>query len=128
MSEKEVEIIRYYENELGWVPPFVEMFAKHAPGPLEGYMVMRRAVMEDPPKGALPRKTKEMLFSILDSVTGEANGAKAHARAAIAAGLTPEELAEGYAIAVIVTGITTMCKGGADSIRVAEEEQRKRKK
>jgi hypothetical protein len=38
--------------------------------------------------GALPIKIKEMLFSILDSVTGEGNGAKAHAKAAIDAGLT----------------------------------------
>jgi alkylhydroperoxidase/carboxymuconolactone decarboxylase family protein YurZ len=82
--------------------------------------------MKDSTEGGLPRTVKEMLFSILDAVTGESTGAQAHARAAVAAGLTPAELAEGYAIAVMVTGITTMCKGGADSIRAAEEEQKER--
>lgn len=69
------EIIRYCEKELGWVPPFVRVFARYTPESLDGYLTMRRAVMKEPPQGALPKKTKEVLFSILDSVTGEANGA-----------------------------------------------------
>jgi alkylhydroperoxidase/carboxymuconolactone decarboxylase family protein YurZ len=126
MGSPAEEIIRYYEKELGWVPPFVRVFARYTPGSLDGYLTMRRAVMKEPPQGALPKKTKEMLFSILDSVTGEADGARAHAKSAIDAGLTVEELAEGYAIAVMVTGITTMCKGGVGAIEAAEERLKER--
>jgi alkylhydroperoxidase/carboxymuconolactone decarboxylase family protein YurZ len=104
------EFIRYYEKELGWVPPFVRIFARYT----------------EPPQGALPKKTKEMLFSILDCVTGEANGARAHAKSAIDAGLKVEELAEGFVIAVMVTGITTMCKGGVAAIEAAEERLKER--
>jgi len=63
---------------------------------------MRKEVLKEPPAGALSRKIKEMLFSILDCVTGEVNGAKTHARAAIDAGLSMEELVEGFIIAIMV--------------------------
>ena len=115
------ETVQYYEKELGWVPPFVIILAKYSPGALDGYLTMRKEVFKEPPEGALPRKTKEMLFTILDCVTGEVNGAKAHARAAIDAGLTMEELVEGFIIAIITTGITTMCKAGVEAINAAEE-------
>ncbi len=120
------EFIRYYEKELGWVPPFVRIFARYTPGSLDGVLTMRREVMKEPPQGALPKKTKEMLFSILDCVTGEANGARAHAKSAIDAGLKVEELVEGFVIAVMVTGITTMCKGGVAAIEAAEERLKER--
>jgi len=123
---REEEIIQYYEKELGWVPSFVKVLAKYSPGSLDGYLTMRREAMKEPPAGALPIKIKEMLFSILDSVTGEGNGAKAHAKAAIDAGLTMEELVEGFVIAIMVTGITTMCKAGVDAINAAEERFKER--
>jgi alkylhydroperoxidase/carboxymuconolactone decarboxylase family protein YurZ len=123
---REEEIIQYYEKELGWVPSFVKVLAKYSPGSLDGYLTMRREVLKEPPAGALPIKIKEMLFSILDSVTGEGNGAKAHAKAAIDAGLTMEELVEGFVIAIMVTGITTMCKAGVDAINAAEERFKER--
>lgn len=126
MGHPAEKIIRYYEEELGWVPPFVRIFSQYAPGSLDGYLTMRRAVMQEPPQGALPKKTKEMLFSILDCVTGEANGARAHAKSAIDAGLKVEELVEGFAIAVMVTGMPTMCKGGVAAIEAAEERFKER--
>lgn len=121
MSDRETDFLEYYEKELGWAPPFVKVLAKYSPGALDGYLTMRKEVMHEPPRGALPRKIKEMLFTILDCVTGEVNGAKAHARAAVDAGLTTEELVEGLVIAVMVTGIPTMCKAGVDAIGAAEE-------
>jgi len=127
MNKKEEETIRYYEKELGWVPPFVKILAKYSPCSLDGYLTMRKDVLKEPPQGALSRKVKEMLFSILDCVTGEVNGAKAHARAAIDAGLTMEELVEGFVIAIMVSGITTMCKAGVEAINAAEERFNKKK-
>ena len=53
-------------------------------------------------------------------VTGEVNGAKAHAQAAIENGLTVNQLVEGFVIAVMVTGITTMCKAGVEAVKAAK--------
>jgi alkylhydroperoxidase/carboxymuconolactone decarboxylase family protein YurZ len=128
MNKKEEETIRYYEKELGWVPPFGEILAKYSPGSLDGYLTMRKEVLKELPPGALPRKIKEMLFTILDCVNGEVNGAKAHARAAIDAGLTIEELVEGFVVAIMVTGITTMCKAGVEAINAAEQRFKERNK
>ncbi len=121
MDNNEKDIIEYYEKELGWVPPFVKIFAKYTPGSLDGYLKMRKDILKDHPQGGLPRKTKEMLFTILDCVTGEVNGAKAHAKAAIDAGMKMEELVEGFVIAAMVTGMTTMCIAGVEAINAAEE-------
>jgi alkylhydroperoxidase/carboxymuconolactone decarboxylase family protein YurZ len=120
MNQKEEATIRYYEQELGWVPPFVRVLAKYSPGSLDGYLAMRRAVSRTPPEGALPKKIKDLIFAILDCVAGDANGAKAHAVAAIDAGLTMNELVEGFVIAAMVTGIPTLCNLGVQAIDAAE--------
>jgi len=56
----------------------------------------------------------------LDSLDDEVIGAKAHAIAAIEAGLTMEELVEAFVIVTIVKGINVLCKMGVEAIKVAE--------
>lgn len=121
MNKKEEETIRYYEKQLGWVPPFVKVLAKYSPGALDGYMAMRKEVSKEPPEGALPKKIKDLIFTILDCLMGDVNGAKAHAVAAVDAGLTMKELVEGFVIAAMVTGIPTLCNLGVQAISAAEE-------
>ncbi|NRT92045.1 alkylhydroperoxidase/carboxymuconolactone decarboxylase family protein YurZ [Clostridium beijerinckii] len=62
-----------------------------------------------------------MIFTILDSLDDEVSGAKAHAVAAVEAGLTMEELVEAYVIVTIVKGINVLCKTGTQAIKAAEE-------
>ncbi len=123
MADKESssELLRYYREELKWNPPFAEAMEKYTPKALEGYLGMRQAVNE----GALPSKTVELLFTILDSLDDETAGAKAHAIAAIDAGLTVQELVEAFNIVTIVKGINVMCKSGVAAIEAAEEHSRK---
>jgi len=121
MNKKEKETIQYYEKQLGWVPPFVKVLAKYSPGALDGYLAMRKEVSKEPPEGALPKKYKDLIFTILDCVSGELHGAQAHAVAAVDAGLTMKELVEGFVIAVMVTGIPTLCNLGVQAINAAEE-------
>ena len=71
--------------------------------------------------GHLPKKTRELIFTILDSLDDEASGAKAHAVAAIEAGLTMEELVEAFLIVTIVKGINVLCKTGVEAIEAAEK-------
>lgn len=110
------DILKYYKEELKWNPPFAEALSKYAPDGLKGYLTMRQSVQD----GHLPKSTKELIFTILDSLDDEVSGAKAHAVAAIEAGLTMEELTEAFVIVTIVKGINVLCKSGVEAIKAAE--------
>ncbi|MCI1995140.1 MAG: carboxymuconolactone decarboxylase family protein [Clostridium luticellarii] len=110
-------ILDYYKNELKWNPPFAEILSKYSPNGLKGYLVMRESIQ----KGHLPKKTSELIFTILDSLDDEASGARAHAVAAVEAGLTMEELVEAFVIVTIVKGINVLCKTGVQAIEAAEK-------
>ncbi|MDR3598349.1 GNAT family N-acetyltransferase [Clostridium sp.] len=116
-DNKTDDILSYYKNELKWNPPFAEIFSKYSKDALKGYLVMRESVQN----AHLPKKTSELIFTILDSLDDEVSGAKAHAVAAIEAGLTMEELVEAFVIVTIVRGINVMCKAGSEAIKAAEE-------
>ncbi|PWL55765.1 MAG: carboxymuconolactone decarboxylase [Clostridium cadaveris] len=111
------KILDYYKNDLKWDPPFAEVLSKYAPEGLKGYLVMRESVQN----GKLPKKTRELIFTILDSLDNETSGAKSHAVAAIEAGLTMEELVEAFVIVTIVKGINVLCNSGVEAIKAAEE-------
>ncbi|WP_411675850.1 carboxymuconolactone decarboxylase family protein [Caproicibacter sp.] len=115
------DLLEYYRNILHWNPPFAQILSRYAPDGLRGYLGMRDAVQN----GALPAATREMLFSILDSIADEESGAKAHAAAAIRAGMTMEELTEAFLIVTIARGINVLCKTGTKALRSAEEEAAK---
>ena len=83
---------------------------------MEGYFTIRKSVQD----GELPRKTVELIFTILDSLDDEGSGAKAHAVAAIEAGQTVKELVEAFNIVTIVKGINVLCKTGIGAIKAAE--------
>jgi alkylhydroperoxidase/carboxymuconolactone decarboxylase family protein YurZ len=110
-------IINYYKDELKWNPPFAEILSKYSPDGLKGYLVMRESIQN----GHLPKKTRELIFTILDSLDDEVSGAKAHAIAAIEAGLTMEELVEAFIIVTIVKGVNVLCKTGVEAIKAAEK-------
>lgn len=111
------EILRYYKDVLKWDPPFAELLSRYSPEGLSGYLQMRESVQNGP----LPEKTRELLFTILDSLDDETSGARAHAVAAVKAGLTMEELTEAFVIVTIVKGINVLCKSGVEALRAAEE-------
>ncbi|KEI04418.1 carboxymuconolactone decarboxylase family protein [Clostridium botulinum] len=110
-------ILNYYKDELKWNPPFAEVLSKYSPNGLKGYLVMRECIQN----GHLSKKTRELIFTILDSLDDEVSGAKAHAVAAIEAGLTMEELVEAFVIVTIVKGINVLCKTGVEAIKAAEK-------
>ena len=110
-------ILKYYKEELKWNPPFAEIMSKYSPDSLKGYLTMREAVQN----GKLPKKTRELIFTILDSLDDEVSGAKAHAAQAIEAGLSMEELVEAFTIVTIVRGVNVLVKTGVEAIKAAEE-------
>ena len=60
-------------DNCGTVPDGFKMLLHHAPGAFAGYGMMRSSIMKD---GALDLKTKELIFTLLDTVLGAAAGAK----------------------------------------------------
>lgn len=111
------DVLNYYKDELKWNPPFADALSKYSPNGLKGYLVMRESIQN----GHLPKKTRELIFTILDSLDDEVSGAKAHAVSAVEAGLTMEELVEAFLIVTIVKGINVLCKTGVEAIKSAEE-------
>jgi len=79
--DKQNDILKYYKEELKWNPPFADIFSSYAPEALDGYLQMRECVQN----GKLSPKTRELIFTILDTLDGELEGAKAHAKKAITA-------------------------------------------
>ena len=91
----------------GRLPEQFQLLHKHAPGAFAGYGLMRSFVMQDRPEGALDLKTKELIFTLLDTLQGDPKGATNHGRAAMKLGLTAAELAEGLVQVIMVGGIST---------------------
>lgn len=110
-------MMEYFRDELKWNPPFAKILSRYAPGSLKGYLTMREAVQNGP----LPKATRELIFCLLDSIDDEESGAKAHAVAAIEAGLSMEELAEAFLILTIDRGINVLYKTGTKAMEAAEK-------
>jgi hypothetical protein len=85
---------------------------------------MRSALMRDRADGgALDLKTKELLFTVLDTLHGDLNGALNHGLTAMKMGLSLPELAEGLVQVLMVGGITTWNNVGQKVMRACEEWQ-----
>jgi alkylhydroperoxidase/carboxymuconolactone decarboxylase family protein YurZ len=113
--------IASFEATHGGVPASFQPLLRHAPGAFAGYGLMRASLMRDRDAGgALDLKTKELVFTLLDTLVGQTRGAKAHAANAIRLGLTLPELAEGLVQCVMVGGITVWNLTGAEVMAHAE--------
>ncbi len=103
----------HFMQTLGNVPEPIRAMMEHVPEHFVGYLQFREAVYRGPENGGqLDLKTKELLYTVLDIVTGNEDGAKNHGRAAFAAGMTSGELAEACMQVMHVCGVTTWGKTG----------------
>jgi AhpD family alkylhydroperoxidase len=97
----------HFMETLGNIPEPIRAMIDYAPGYFEGYLKMREYIYREPPQGALDLKTKELIYVILDIVTGNQHGAENHLQAGMKHGLTTAELAEACMQVIHVCGITT---------------------
>ena len=103
----------HFMETLGNLPEPIRAMMEHVPEEFAGYLKFREAVYRTPAAGAhLDLKTKEFLYTVLDIVTGNLEGAKNHGHAAFLAGMTSGELAEGCMQVMHVCGVTTWGKTG----------------
>ena len=115
MAKRSKELQRaldHFIGTLGNIPEPIRAMADYAPEALIGYTRTRSYLMRRPPEGALDMRTKELVYVLLDVVTGNLAGAKNHLHAAMREGLTVAQLAEALMQTMAVCGITTWGQTG----------------
>lgn len=116
--------IKHFKETMGHLPVQMQTLSSNMPEVFAGYMDIRQWVMREPPVGAMPRKYKHLIFTLLDCVYGNGPGAENHARAALRRGLTVDELLEGMGQVLIVGGIGVYGTTGfrvLDNVLASEE-------
>src|SRR4030081_1191348 len=78
-------------------PPSPQTLGKYFPGMLEAHRALGAAAAQG---GPLDERTRELILLGAFTATRQEGGFKSHARRAIAAGATPEELRQAVAIAM----------------------------
>ena len=111
-SKELQETLDHYMGTLGNIPEPIRAMCDYAPEALMGYTRTRKYLMRRPPEGALDMRTKELVYVLLDVVTGNLSGAKNHLHAAMREGLTVPQLAEALMQTMAVCGITTWGQAG----------------
>ncbi len=120
--QTEVERARaHYLSVLGVIPEPIRAMAEYAPEALVAYQHFKDYLYKPPGEAALDLKTKELIYVVLDTATGNLPGANNHLRAAVNEGLTVPELAEALIQVMNVCGITTW---GQTGYKVLDEARR----
>jgi alkylhydroperoxidase/carboxymuconolactone decarboxylase family protein YurZ len=111
----------HYLQVLGVLPEPIRALAEYAPEALVAYQQFKDYLYKPPGEAALDLKTKELIYVVLDTATGNLAGANNHLRAAVEQGLTVPELAEAMVQVMNVCGITTF---GQTGYKVLDEARR----
>jgi alkylhydroperoxidase/carboxymuconolactone decarboxylase family protein YurZ len=111
----------HYLEVLGVLPEPIRAMAEYAPEALVAYQHFKDYLYKPPGEAALDLKTKELIYVVLDTATGNLAGANNHLRAALNEGLTVPELAEALIQVMNVCGITTW---GQTGYKVLDEARR----
>lgn len=111
----------YYKN-----PEVMENFkllAKYRPEVFQGYMALRQGAFNTGEDAALPRKMKELIILAIEVATRKVNPPPVgHAKLALEAGATVEEIAEVLSLCIMITGMISFQEAGRYVLRFAEEE------
>ena len=103
----------HFQETLGNLPEPIRAMMEHCPQHWPGYLLFREGVYADrATDGGLDLRTKELLYTVLDIVTGNLDGAINHGNAAAKAGMTSRQLAEACMQVMHVCGVTTWGKTG----------------
>lgn len=111
----------HYLAVLGVLPEPIRAMAEYAPEALVAYQRFKDYLYKPHGDAALDLKTKELIYVVLDTATGNLAGANNHLRAAVEQGLTVPELAEALIQVMNVCGITTW---GQTGYKVLDEAKR----
>jgi alkylhydroperoxidase/carboxymuconolactone decarboxylase family protein YurZ len=99
-----------------------EQLAHYQPDVFASYMAMRKGLFQEPPNGALDRKTKELVILGIECIARKTNPPPVgHTRKAIEAGATPEEVSEVVGLCIMLGGMITYRESGRFVLREAIE-------
>jgi alkylhydroperoxidase/carboxymuconolactone decarboxylase family protein YurZ len=111
---------------LSVVPPGYKLMDKYNPALADAVAGFRKNIMEG--RGVLPMKTKELVIAALEVAIGKKDGAILHAKKAIRAGNSMEELFEALTITMYMVGMPSWEWITTIAIKAAEEEAARIKK
>jgi AhpD family alkylhydroperoxidase len=107
---------KHIEASLGVdMPDFWAILGEYAPYALHGYLEMRRGVFgraEDGATSTIPKRYLEMMVVALNIVQDNHWGLRAHTRAALRAGATPDELVQLVVLTIMSAGMVSYRKAG----------------
>src|ERR1700674_4654134 len=84
-------------------PPSPQTVGKHCPGMLEAHRALQAAAAQG---GPLDERTRELILLGAFTAARQEGGFKSHARRALAAGATPEEVSQ--AVAMTMGNVTSV--------------------
>jgi alkylhydroperoxidase/carboxymuconolactone decarboxylase family protein YurZ len=95
---------------------------RHRPEVIDGYLALRRAAFNVGPSAALSPKVKELIVIAIECALRKSNPPPTgHARRAVEAGASIEEIAETVGLCIPLAGMITYQESGRFAIEAAEE-------
>ena len=120
--ERLKEIYTYWETEVfGRVPDSMKMLERYNPDAMEGFTLLRKATLKDPPEGTLTRKMQELIIVAIEAALRK--DPSGHAAMAIDAGATVQEVHDAVAIVLWLAGMPAYHEG-MKAVLAAEERAR----
>jgi alkylhydroperoxidase/carboxymuconolactone decarboxylase family protein YurZ len=108
------EIRAYFAEEMGGEPQSIPSLEKYSPTALEGFYRLRRATTVE---STLPRKVRELIIVAVEAALKK--DPSGHARLAVRAGATPQEVHDAVALTLWLAGMPAYHEG-MKAVRAAE--------
>lgn len=115
-DELRAEVYAYFQKDMsGRVPESVKMLERYSPGAMEGFYRLRRATTVE---SSLPKKVRELIIVAIESALRK--DPSEHAKYAVEAGATPQEVHDAVALSLWLAGMPAY-HAGMLGVRAAED-------
>jgi len=114
-KELREEIAAYFKEEMGNEPGSIASLERYSVGALEGFYRLRRATTAE---SCLPKKVRELIIVAVE--TALRKDPAGHARLAVDAGATPQEIHDAVALCLWLAGMPAYHEG-MKAVAAAEE-------
>ncbi|HEX7039515.1 MAG TPA: carboxymuconolactone decarboxylase family protein [Trueperaceae bacterium] len=117
-EERREEIRRYFEEAMGKEPISVASLERYNPDALEAFYLLRKATLKEPPEGTLSKKVQELIIIAVEAALKK--DPVGHARIAVDAGATPQEIHDAVGIVLWLAGMPAY-HHGMRAVKAAED-------
>lgn len=114
-KELREEIAAYFHDEMGREPMSIPVLERYSPGALEGFYRLRQATTVG---STLSKKVRELIIVAVE--TALRKDPSGHARLAVEAGATPQEIHDAVALCLWLAGMPAYHEG-MKAVAAAEE-------